>query len=166
MWDILLDIGQLGISDGEDRLLNATASLPGAHGRRSAEPAGAPAMLSPSVSSTSTGKRSLAIASCCRKPSRDAEWVDLGTVVLSSSYGRDMATTPGYAHTVRLWRRGTGADQAPVIFDIAAGNGRAPCNVDHTVAQARMWFVDQVRASGGLCSAELHHHRRRHIGDT
>ncbi|MCK1296659.1 hypothetical protein IVB33_28310 [Bradyrhizobium sp. 24] len=57
-----------------------------------------------------------------------------------------MATKPGYARTVRLWRRGTGADQAPVIFDIAAGNGRAPCNVDHTVAQARMWFVDQVSA--------------------
>ncbi|MCK1332447.1 hypothetical protein IVB57_29690 [Bradyrhizobium sp. CW9] len=33
MWEILLDIGQLGISEGEDWLLNATASLPGAHGR-------------------------------------------------------------------------------------------------------------------------------------
>lgn len=31
-----------------------------------------------------------------------------------------MATTSGYARTVRLWWRGTGADQAPVIFDIAA----------------------------------------------
>lgn len=44
----------------------------------------------------------------------------LDTVVLSSSFGRDMATTCGYARTVRLWWRGTGADQAPVIFDIAA----------------------------------------------
>ncbi|WP_247783783.1 hypothetical protein [Bradyrhizobium sp. 170] len=33
MWEVLLDIDQLAISEGEDWLLNATASLPGAHGR-------------------------------------------------------------------------------------------------------------------------------------
>lgn len=80
---------------------------------------------------------------------RDTEWIDPDTLVLSSSYGRDMAATSGYARTVRLWRRGTGADQAPVIFDIAADHGSAHCNVDHTVATARMWFVDQVSARPG-----------------
>ncbi|MET4222364.1 prolyl oligopeptidase PreP (S9A serine peptidase family) [Bradyrhizobium sp. LB14.3] len=67
----------------------------------------------------------------------EAEWIDPDTLVLSSSYGRDMATTSGYARTVRLWRRGTVADQATVIFDIAADHGSARCNVDHTVAPAR-----------------------------
>ena len=36
-----------------------------------------------------------------------AEWFDADTLLLSSAYGDDMATTSGYARTVRLWRRGT-----------------------------------------------------------
>ena len=35
------------------------------------------------------------------------EWLDADTLLLSSAYGEGMATTSGYARTVRLWRRGT-----------------------------------------------------------
>ena len=34
------------------------------------------------------------------------DWLDADTLLLSSAYGEDMATTSGYARTVRLWRRG------------------------------------------------------------
>lgn len=113
-------------------------------------------MLSPYIDAKAFARDSFVLP----EAKRDTEWIDPDTLVLSSSYGRDMATTSGYARTVRLWRRGTGADQAPVVFDIAADHGSAHCNVDHTVATARMWFVDQVSARPGeLCSTELHHHR-------
>lgn len=113
-------------------------------------------MLSPYIDAKAFARDSFVLP----EAKRDTEWIDPDTLVLSSSYGRDMATTSGYARTVRLWRRDTGADQAPVIFDIAADHGSAHCNVDHTVATARMWFVDQVSARPGeLCSTELHHHR-------
>lgn len=82
--------------------------------------------------------------------------------MLSSSYGRDTATTSGYARTVRPWRRGTGADQAPVIFDIAADHGSAHCNVDH----ARCAGADVVRRSGQRASGGFALPSYTTIGDT
>ncbi len=46
-----------------------------------------------------------------------AAWIDADTLLLSSAYGEDMATTSGYARTVRLWRRGTDVRQAPVLIE-------------------------------------------------
>lgn len=57
-----------------------------------------------------------------------------------------MATTSGYARTVRIWRRGTQADQAQVIFEVVADHVEAGCNVERTVVPPRLWFVDQVDA--------------------
>ena len=37
------------------------------------------------------------------------DWLDADTLLLSSAYGEGMATTSGYARTVRLWRRGQAA---------------------------------------------------------
>ena len=51
-----------------------------------------------------------------------AEWFDADTLLLSSAYGEGMATTSGYARTVRLWRRGTDVNRAPVIFETAPDN--------------------------------------------
>src|SRR5439155_1663111 len=45
-----------------------------------------------------------------------AAWVDRDTLLLSSALGEGMATHSGYARTVRLWRRGTDALAALVIF--------------------------------------------------
>jgi len=46
-----------------------------------------------------------------------AEWLDRDTLLLASALGEGMATTSGYARTIRLWRRGTDVKAAPVLFE-------------------------------------------------
>ena len=55
-----------------------------------------------------------------------------------------MSTASGYARTVRLWRRGQPAAEAPVIFEVAADRMGAWSGVDHTADAPRIWFVDRV----------------------
>ena len=73
-----------------------------------------------------------------------AEWLDADTLLLSSAYGEGMATTSGYARTVRLWRRGTDVARAPVVFETSAGNMRVFSDVDRTDANRRVWFIEQL----------------------
>jgi prolyl oligopeptidase len=72
-----------------------------------------------------------------------AAWLDDDTLLLSSVHGEDMATTSGYARAVRVWRRGTPVDQAPVIFEVPREHMAAHGQVDDTGASQRVWFVDQ-----------------------
>mgnify|MGYP003694019661 CR=1 FL=1 len=57
--------------------------------------------------------------SSCRKRKSGVEWLDADTLLLSSALGEGMATTSGYARTVRLWRRGEPVERAPVLFERA-----------------------------------------------
>ncbi|MFB9263046.1 prolyl oligopeptidase family protein [Bradyrhizobium erythrophlei] len=145
-WEVLVDIDQLGVSEGEDWLLSATASLPGDHGRTilSLSRGGSDAVT---LREFDTDAKAFVRDGFVLPEAKGAvEWLDPDTLVLSSSHGQGMATTSGYARTVRLWRRGTPADQAPAIFEIAADHVGARCNVDHTIVPRRMWFVDQLDA--------------------
>ncbi|WP_245309432.1 hypothetical protein [Bradyrhizobium retamae] len=145
-WEVLLDIDQLAISEGQDWLLKATASLAGDHRRMilSLSRGGSDAVT---LREFDTGAKTFVSDGFVLQEAKGGvEWLDRDTLVLSSSHGQGMATTSGYARTVRLWRRGTQADQAPVIFEIAADHVGAGCDVDHTVAPPRMWFVDGVDA--------------------
>jgi prolyl oligopeptidase len=72
------------------------------------------------------------------------EWVDADTLLLSSALGEGMATTSGYAKTVRLWRRGEPVERAPVLFEVPADRMAAYCSVDDTGATPRMWFIDRI----------------------
>ncbi|ANW05887.1 peptidase S9 [Bradyrhizobium icense] len=143
-WEVLLDIDQLAISEGQDWLLKATASLPGDHRRMilSLSRGGSDAVTLREFDTDA--KTFVSDGFVLPEAKGGVEWLDPDTLVLSSSHGQGMATTSGYARTVRLWRRGTQADQAPVIFEIAADHVGAGCDVDHTVAPPRMWFVDGV----------------------
>ncbi|MGY3621946.1 prolyl oligopeptidase [Bradyrhizobium sp. USDA 10063] len=145
-WEILLDIDQLALSEGEDWLLNATTSLPGNHSRTilGLSRGGSDAVTLREFDTDTNNFVGNGFVLPEAKSSVD--WVDPDTLVLSSSYGAGMATISGYARTVRLWRRGTPADQAPVIFETTADHVGVGCNVDHTAAPSRMWFVDQVDA--------------------
>ena len=49
-----------------------------------------------------------------------AAWLDADTLLLSSALGEGMATTSGYARTVRLWRRGEPVERAQVILRVPA----------------------------------------------
>jgi len=62
--------------------------------------------------------------------------------MLNSSHGDGRATQSGYAKTARLWRRGTDAGQAPVLFEAAVESVSANGAVDRTQASETIWFVE------------------------
>jgi prolyl oligopeptidase len=64
--------------------------------------------------------------------------------LLSSAHGEGMATTSGYARAIRLWRRGTNVDQAPVIFETAPDNMAVFTEVDRTDGTPRVWFAERL----------------------
>jgi prolyl oligopeptidase len=71
------------------------------------------------------------------------DWLDLDTLLLSSAIGEGMATTSGYACTVRLWRRGEDPLTAPVIFEAKPETMSVSAGVDRTVSTERIWFVER-----------------------
>jgi prolyl oligopeptidase len=73
-----------------------------------------------------------------------AGWLDADTLLLSSALGDGMATSSGYARTVRLWRRGTDADRAPVLFETTPENMGAFFEVDRTEGAPRVWFFERL----------------------
>ncbi|WP_342709796.1 prolyl oligopeptidase family serine peptidase [Bradyrhizobium sp. B124] len=143
-WDVLLDVDQLAVSEGEDWLLKATVSLAGNHSRTIVSLSRGGADAATLREFDYDAKTFVRDGFILPEAKSAVEWLDPDTLLLSSSYGQGMATTSGYARTVRLWRRGTQADQAPVIFDIVPDHVEAGCNVDQAVVPPRMWFVDHV----------------------
>ena len=71
-------------------------------------------------------------------------WLDADALLLSSAHGGNMATTSGYARTVRLWRRGTEVDRAPVIFETAPDRMAVNAELDRTAGVPRVWFSERL----------------------
>jgi prolyl oligopeptidase len=144
-WDILLDLDRLAAEEAEDWILGGVEALPGSNAR----------ILNLSRGGgDATVKREFDIGTRTFVPDgftlpeakggavEGAEWLDADTLLLSSAYGEGMATTSGYARTVRLWRRGTDVNRAPVIFETATDNISAFSRIDRTGASLRVWFVE------------------------
>jgi prolyl oligopeptidase len=144
-WDILLDLDRLAAEEAEDWILGGVEALPGSNAR----------ILNLSRGGgDATAKREFDIGTRTFVPDgftlpeakggavKGAEWLDADTLLLSSAYGEGMATTSGYARTVRLWRRGTDVNRAPVIFETATDNISAFSSIDRTGASLRVWFVE------------------------
>jgi prolyl oligopeptidase len=143
-WEILLDLDKLASEENEDWILTGIKTMPGNHPR---------AMVSLSRGGSDAAVlREFDIATksfvtdgfVLPEAKGGAEWFDADTLLLSSAYGDGMATTSGYARAVRLWRRGTDVDRAPVIFETAPDKMAAFAGVDRTDATPRVWFTDQV----------------------
>ena len=64
-----------------------------------------------------------------------AAWLDRDTLLLSSALGEDMATSSGYARTVRLWRRGADPLTAPIIFETSADHMAVWADVDRETGE-------------------------------
>ena len=144
-WNVLLDLDKLAAEEAEDWILGGVEALPGSNAR----------ILNLSRGGgDATVKREFDIGSRTFVPDgftlpeakggavKGAEWLDADTLLLSSAYGEGMATTSGYARTVRLWRRGTDVNRAPVIFETATDNISAFSSIDRTGASLRVWFVE------------------------
>jgi prolyl oligopeptidase len=143
-WDVILDVDRLAKEENEDWILSWVKTLPGHH---------AHAMLSLSRGgSDATVLREFNVDAKAfvqdgfylQEAKSGAEWLDADTLLLSSSFGEGMATTSGYARTVRLWRRGTSVDRAPVLFEVASDSMAAFSNVDRTGAAPKIWFIEQA----------------------
>ncbi|MDQ8731623.1 prolyl oligopeptidase family serine peptidase [Bradyrhizobium sp. LHD-71] len=143
-WDVVLDVDKLATDENEDWILSWIKTLPESHDRvmlglsRGGSDAVVMREFDVTTKSFVTGGFSLPEAK------GGAEWLDADTLLLSSAYGDGMATTSGYARTVRLWRRGSSADQAPVIFEVPPEHMAASAGVDRTGAAPRTWFVDTI----------------------
>ena len=70
------------------------------------------------------------------------DWLDRDTLLLSSAHGKNMATRSGYARTVRLWRRGSDVEQAPVLIETTPESMGLWASVDRTRATETVWFAD------------------------
>src|SRR6202011_4140551 len=143
-WDVLLDIDKLAAEENEDWLLGWTHALPGKPPRTivSLSRGGSDAAVLREFDIDA--KAFVADGFVLPEAKSGAQWFDADTLLLSSAYGEGMATASGYARTVRLWRRSTDVDAAPVIFETAADNMAAYCDIDRTGAGLRVWFVERL----------------------
>jgi prolyl oligopeptidase len=143
-WDVLLDLDRLAAEEGKDWLFSWTHAQPG-HASR------AIVALSRGGSDAATlrefdleTKTFVTDGFVLPEAKGGVDWLDADTLLLSSAYGEGMATTSGYARTVRLWRRGTDVSSAPAIFETTADKMSAYCDVDRTGALPRVWFIDRL----------------------
>jgi prolyl oligopeptidase len=143
-WEILLDVDRLATEEGQDWLWNGIATLPLTHAR---------AILSLSRGgSDAVTMREFDIDAKAFVPDGfilpeakgGVDWIDRDTLLLSSAYGEGLATTSGYARTVRLWRRGEPVERASVIFEAPPDRMAVYCNLDDTEPVPIVWFVERL----------------------
>jgi prolyl oligopeptidase len=143
-WEVLLDVDKLAADENEDWILGWIQTLPGTNPR---------AILSLSRGGSDAAtlrefdiERKAFVADGFTLPEAkgDVQWFDADTLLLSSAYGEGMATTSGYARTVRLWRRGSNINQAPVIFESTPDSMGVSSDVDRSGTSPRVWFVDRL----------------------
>ena len=142
-WEIILDLDRLAAEENEDWLFAGAQALPGSSARivslsRGCSDAAVLREFDIETKAFVTGGFTLPEAK------GGVAWIDADTLLLSSAYGDDMATTSGYARTVRLWRRGTDVRQAPVLFETAPDHMSAQASVDRTGATPRIWLAEQI----------------------
>jgi prolyl oligopeptidase len=143
-WDILLDLDALAAKEGEDWTWSGASTLPGSHDRAMLmlSRGGADAVVTREFDLTSRefvpGGYSLPEAK------GGALWLDRNALLLSSALGEGMATSSGYARTVRLWQRGTDPLAAPVIFETEADHMAAWADVDRETEEERLIFIERI----------------------
>jgi prolyl oligopeptidase len=142
-WEVLIDLDALALAEGEDWIWKGAATRPGTHDRAmvSLSRGGADAVV---LREFDLGRKAfLPDGFALGEAKGYASWIDDDTLLLASAYGGEV-TTSGYARTVRLWRRGTTADEAPVLFEVPAASMAAYGGVDRTDPERPIWFYDQA----------------------
>ena len=117
IWETILDIDALAAKEGEDWVMKGGAMLPGTLDRAilSLSRGGSDAVVLREFDMAT--KAFVADGFVLPEAKGGATWLDRDTLLLSSAFGTGMATASGYARTVRLWRRGTAVEIAPVLFE-------------------------------------------------
>ena len=142
-WETMLDIDKLAASEGEDWLLSGIATMPGSSRAVLSLSRGGSDAVTLREFDMAT-KSFVADGFTLPEAKGGLDWLDADTLLLSSAHGEGMATSSGYARTVRLWRRGQPVDQAEVIIETVAAHMMIHGMVDDTGPEPRAWIVDQI----------------------
>jgi prolyl oligopeptidase len=159
-WETLLDLDLLAAREGEDWTWGGATTLPGGHDRAilMLSRGGADAVVLREFNLTARDfvREGFALP----EAKGGAAWVDRDTLLLSSAFGPGMATTSGYARTVRLWRRGTDPLAAPVIFAATPDCMGVSADVDREMPgqcvryAERLGFFDEIVWIGDCTGAK------------
>jgi len=142
-WDILLDLDDMASNENEDWIWHGASTLLPDHDRAilHLSRGGSDAVV---LREFDLKTRSWAEDGFFLPEAKGGmAWLDHDTLLLSSALGEGMATTSGYSRTVRLWRRGSDVEQAPILFETDAGNMAAWADVDRTAGREDIWFADK-----------------------
>ncbi|MDF0494060.1 prolyl oligopeptidase family serine peptidase [Bradyrhizobium yuanmingense] len=142
-WETMLDIDQLARSEDEDWLLSGIATMPGSSRAILSLSRGGSDAVTLREFDLAT-KSFVANGFALPEAKGGVDWLDADTLLLSSAHGEDMATSSGYARTVRLWRRGQPVDQAQMVLETTADHMVIYGMADDTGAAPRVWIVDQI----------------------
>jgi prolyl oligopeptidase len=129
-WETLLDVDLLAKSEGEDWVWRGCTTLAPEHRRGLVHLSRGGADANVIREFDLAAKRFVATGFYLAEAKGGADWVDENTLLVSSALGGEtFATISGYARTARLYRRGAGFEEAPVVFeckreDMAAWGGR------------------------------------------
>ncbi len=142
-WETILDLDELAAKEKEDWIWRGPATLPKTHDRAimSLSRGGGDAAVLREFDISS--KTFVVDGFELPEAKSGADWLDRDTLLLASALGEGMATTSGYARTVRLWRRGTDVKTAPVLFETTAESMSVSASIDHTYEKETVWFVDR-----------------------
>jgi prolyl oligopeptidase len=142
-WDILLDVDAVAAAEGEDWIWGGAATRPGTHDRAivrlSRGGSDAVVLREFDLTSRSFVKDGFVLP----EAKGGVSWLDPDTLLLSSAWGGDV-TTSGYARTVRLWRRGVDAANAPILFEVPQQSMSAGAGVDREHASKLVWYAEQI----------------------
>ncbi len=140
-WDVLLDLDALARDEGEDWIWSGGSIEPSARRRAilRLSRGGSDAVVLREFDLDT--RVFLPDGFVLPEAKGGISWLDPDTLLLSSAFGEGMATTSGYARTVRLWRRGQDPRTVEVLFETEATVMSASGYVDRTATPPRLWFV-------------------------
>jgi prolyl oligopeptidase len=143
-WDILLDLDALAAREGADWTWSGAVTIPRSHDRAilMLSRGGADAVVMREFDLTA--RDFVPDGFYLPEAKGGAGWLDRDTLLLSSAWGEGMATSSGYARTVRLWRRGSDPAAAPVIFSTSADHMAVWADLDREAEDERVWFVERL----------------------
>lgn len=151
-WDVLLDVDALSKEEGETWVFRGSFVLPN-------NPAKAMLKLSRGGSDAITLRefdidtRAFVTDGFVLPEAKTYfSWVDEDTLLVASSLGEGMATESGYGRAVRLWRRGSEFEKAPILFETDPKHMYVWTCLDLTRSAETVWYFDAI----GFYDEEVH----------
>lgn len=143
-WDVLLDIDALAKEEDEDWIWAGSSTLPVTHdiAMLRLSRGGGDAVVLREFNLES--RTFVADGFYLPESKGGVDWLDRDTLLVNSPLGDGMATTSGYARTVRLWSRGEDFTTTKTIFEIDASHMAAGTSIDRSAEEELIWYVDAI----------------------